>query len=149
MPAGGPIIGVHFREPERCVHIGDRESEIYELFYTAEQGNTRFLIRTCVDRMASKGTTILKKMKRQPIQGWYEIEVPDSSGNRQLVKLAIRFCTMTVHPPVAKQKEYPSLSLSLIFAQETNPPKSRKAIDWKLITNLEVDAFEAAIEKLD
>lgn len=136
-------------EPQRCVHVGDRESDIYELFYTAQQEDTRFLIRTCVDRRAGKGSTILKKMKRQAVQGWYEIEVPDSSGNIQRVKLAIRFCTMTVHPPVAKQKEYPSLSLSLVFAQETNPPKSRKAIHWKLITNLDVNTFESAIEKLD
>lgn len=136
-------------EPERCVHIGDRESDIYELFCTAEQENTRFLIRTCVDRMAGQGTTILKKMKRQAVQGWYEIEVPDSKGDMQSVKLAIRFCTMTVHPPVAKQKEYPSLVLSLVFAQEINPPKSREAIHWKLITNLEVNTFESAIEKLD
>jgi len=136
-------------EPERCVHIGDRESDIYELSCTTEQEKTRFLIRTCVDRMAGNGTTILKKMKRQPVQGWYEIEVPDSSGNIQPIKLSIRFCTMTVHPPVTKQKKYPPLSLSLIFAQEVNPPKSREAIHWKLITNLEVSTFESAIEKLD
>ena len=136
-------------EPERCVHIGDRESDIFELFHTAEQEKTRFLVRTCVDRMAGRGTTTLKKMKRQSVQGWYEIEVPDSKGNLQPVKLAIRFCTMTVHPPVAKKNKYPSLNLSLVFAKEINPPKSREAIHWKLITNLEVNTFEAAIEKLD
>lgn len=136
-------------EPQRCVHVGDRESDIYELFYTAQHEDTRFLIRTCVDRRAGKGSTILTKMKRQAVQGWHAIEVPDSSGNLQRIKLAIRFCTMTVHPPVAKQKEYPSLSLTLVFAQETNPPKSRKAIYWKLITNLDVNTLESAIEKLD
>ncbi|MEM7475960.1 MAG: IS4 family transposase [Planctomycetota bacterium] len=143
------MFGNHLGEPERCVHIGDRESDIYELFCTAEQENTRFLIRTCVDRAAGKSTTILKKMKRQSVQGSHEIEIPDASGNLQTVKLSIRFCKMTIHAPVAKQKKYPPLSLTLVFAQEVNPPKSREAIHWKLITNLEVGTLESAIEKLD
>lgn len=39
----------------RCVLIGDRESDIYELFCTAQTENTRFLIRTCVDLLAVDG----------------------------------------------------------------------------------------------
>jgi hypothetical protein len=30
--------------PERCIHIGDRESDIYELFCTAESLGTHFLV---------------------------------------------------------------------------------------------------------
>lgn len=36
--------------PERCVHVGDRESDIYELFCAAQAAGTHFLVRTCVDR---------------------------------------------------------------------------------------------------
>ncbi len=42
-------------QPERCVHIGDRESDIYELFSRGEKLGTRFLVRTCVDRLAGDG----------------------------------------------------------------------------------------------
>lgn len=38
-------------EPAQCVHIGDRESDIYELFCTAQNAGTHFVIRTCVDRL--------------------------------------------------------------------------------------------------
>ncbi|MEL7492236.1 MAG: transposase DNA-binding-containing protein [Pseudomonadota bacterium] len=38
--------------PHRLVHIGDRESDIYELFCLAEELGTKFLVRTCVDRLA-------------------------------------------------------------------------------------------------
>src|SRR3954470_19521276 len=44
-----------FAQPQRCVHIGDRESDIYELFWTAHQAGTHFLVRTCVDRLAGDG----------------------------------------------------------------------------------------------
>ena len=31
-------------EPERIVHVGDRESDIYELFSIAHQAGTHFLL---------------------------------------------------------------------------------------------------------
>ena len=42
-------------EAARCVHIGDRESDIYELFCMAQEAGTKFLLRTCVDRLAGDG----------------------------------------------------------------------------------------------
>jgi hypothetical protein len=42
-------------EAERIVLIGDRESDIYELFYTARNAGTNFVVRTCVDRLAGDG----------------------------------------------------------------------------------------------
>ena len=42
-------------DPKRCVHIGDRESDIYELFCLAQELDTHFLVRTCVDRLAGEG----------------------------------------------------------------------------------------------
>ena len=35
-----------FDDPQRCVHIGDRESDIYELFCTAQDVGTHFLVGT-------------------------------------------------------------------------------------------------------
>src|SRR4029079_2302195 len=42
-------------DPSRCVHIGDREADIYELFCAAKEAGTHFLVRTCVDRLAGQG----------------------------------------------------------------------------------------------
>ena len=42
-------------DPGRCVHIGDRESDIYELFCAAQEIGTHFLVRACVDRLAGDG----------------------------------------------------------------------------------------------
>jgi hypothetical protein len=52
-------------DPARCVHIGDREADIFELSCTALESETDFLVRTCVDRLAGDGgTTISKEMER-------------------------------------------------------------------------------------
>src|SRR5258708_6792482 len=56
--------------PKRCVHIGDRESDIYELFCLAQELNTHFLVRTCVDRLAGEGkTTVVAEMKGSDLRG--------------------------------------------------------------------------------
>src|SRR5580700_6920616 len=41
--------------PEHCVHIGDRESDIYELFCTAQQAGTHFVVRSCVESSRRTG----------------------------------------------------------------------------------------------
>src|SRR4051812_49237214 len=56
-------------EPARYVHVGDRESDIYELFCAAEEARTHFLVRTCVDRLAEDGgTTISGGMGGEPVR---------------------------------------------------------------------------------
>ena len=51
-----------FGDPARCVHIGDRESDIYELFCLARELGTHFLVRTCVDRLAGDGATTVARV---------------------------------------------------------------------------------------
>ncbi|MGA9061063.1 MAG: transposase DNA-binding-containing protein [Terracidiphilus sp.] len=63
-------------DPGRCVHIGDRESDIYEPFCLAQELGTRFLVRTCVNRLAGDGGhTVGAEMKRLPVQGLHRVEV--------------------------------------------------------------------------
>jgi hypothetical protein len=136
--------------PERCVHIGDRESDIYELFCTAREANTHFLVRTCVDRLVEDGTsTISKTMEGVRLKGLHRIEVRDKQGNRCEATLEIRYCRLQVLPPIGKQKRYPELTLTVIYAQERGTPLGRDPIDWKLLTDLPVHSNAEAVEKLE
>ncbi len=57
-------------EPTRCVHIGDRESDIYELFARRVSREHISLVRTCVDRLAGDGGhTIATEMNETAIKG--------------------------------------------------------------------------------
>ena len=135
--------------PDRCIHIGDRESDIYELFCVAKEKGTHFLVRTCVDRLAGTGnTTIARKMKREPIQGTHQVEVLDAKRQPIQVELQLRYSHMTVHPPIGKHQKYPPLSLTVIHAWERGKPQGRKPIYWKLLTDLPVENLESAIEKV-
>ena len=139
-----------FRHPERCIHIGDREGDIYELFCTAQQLGTHFLVRTCVDRLAGDGSgTISEEMKHVPLQGLHRIEVRNKHGKVSDAVLEIRYCRLVVLPPIGKQKNYPPLVLTVIYAQERGQPQGRERIDWKLLTDLPVQSCLQAIEKLE
>jgi hypothetical protein len=66
---------------DRCVHVGDRESDIYELFCTAKDAGTHFLLRTCVDRLAGDGShTIAAEMAETHCRGLHRVEVLDRHG---------------------------------------------------------------------
>lgn len=136
-------------DPGRCVHIGDRESDIYELFCTAHDIGTHFLIRTCVDRLAGDGGhTIADEMEEVAVRGLHRIEVRDDRGDPDQAVLEIKYRKIRVLPPIGKQKKYPALTLTVIHAEERGTPTHRKKIQWKLITDLPVQSRTDAIEKL-
>ena len=136
-------------EPQRCVHIGDRESDIYELFCEAQNINTHFLVRTCVDRLAGDGThTIADEMREVRVNGVHRIEVRDAKGHRSEAVLEIRYRQIRVLPPIGKQQRYPAMTLYVIHAHERGTPQGRERIEWKLITDLPITSRADAIEKL-
>jgi hypothetical protein len=136
-------------KPECCVHIGDRESDIYELFCLAQDLGTNFLVRSCVDRLAEGGgTTIAQVMRNTPPSGMHQIRFRDASGQDQEALLSVKFATMVVRPPIGKQKHYEHHQLQIIHAEETDPPADRPPLLWKLITNLAVTTHEEAVHKL-
>jgi hypothetical protein len=136
-------------DPQRCVHIGDRESDIYELFCAAESAETHFLVRTCVDRLAGDGKhTIADEMSEERVKGLHRIDVRDKKGHLSKAILEIKYRRIRVLPPINKKRRYPELTLTVIHAQERGTPKGRDKIDWKLIADLPVNSREEAMEKL-
>src|SRR5438132_3843998 len=137
-------------EPARCVHIGDRESDIYELFCAAQEIGTHFLVRACVDRLAGDGDhTIADEMDEVAVKGLHRIEARDNTRDQDEAILEISYRKIRVLPPIGKQKRYPALTLTVIHAEERGTPRNRKRIEWKLITDLPVDSRADAIEKLE
>jgi Transposase DNA-binding/Transposase DDE domain len=137
-------------DPCRCVHIGDRESDIFELFCAAHDAQTQFVFRSSVERLAGRGrTTITKIMARQPVQGVHSVEVRDEKGRVSTAQVQVRFAAMTVHPTPNKRKRCPPLTLTVIQAYERATPTGREPIRWQLLTNCPVTDLASAIEKLN
>jgi hypothetical protein len=134
-------------DPDRLIHIGDRENDIYEFFCETQKLGAHFLVRACVDRLAGDGShTVATEMADAAVQGVHRIEI---GGDGDYADLELRYKRVRVLPPIGKQKRYPALDLMVLHACERDEPKDRARIDWKLITDLTVDTPEAAIEKLN
>lgn len=119
-----------FDDPDRCVHVGDRESDIFELFCEAEKKQAKFLVRIQTDRLAKDGfSKITAEMKSSPIKGRHRIEVRNEKGQASIVDLDIHFEKIIVHPPIGKKSRYPALTLTIINAKERGTPKGRKKIE--------------------
>lgn len=137
-------------DPGRCIHVGDRESDIYELYCEAQELGTHFVVRTCVDRLAGDGDhTVAAEMEEAGVRGVHTIEIRDDKGKLIRVKLDIRFRRIHVLPPIGKQMRYPPLDLTVIHVTERGAPKGRKPLDWKLITDLKVTNRAEAVEKIN
>jgi len=127
-------------DPSRCVHIGDRESDIFELFCAASELGTHFLVRTCTNRLAGDGQhTVADEMSEVRVKGLHRIEFRDAKGRLHHALLEIRYRRLTVWPPVAKQRHYPALRLTVIHATECGEPAGRPRVEWKLATDLSVN----------
>jgi len=113
-----------FAAPDRCVHVGDRESDIYELFCLARDLGTHFIVRSCVDRLAGDGQhTSADEMDEVAVQGLHQVEVRDHRGRLGTASVELRYRRITVLPPIGKQKRYRPLSLTILHARQPETPK--------------------------
>ena len=140
----------------RWVMVGDRESDIYDLFAFAENQQTDFLVRAAQDRMVSAvegdETFHLKHSIRQ-IQpsGTVMIELSrHPERNARHAELTIRFATLELHPPQSRSKSegLQPIKVQVILAEELNPPKGEKAVCWLLLTTLSVKCLADALKCL-
>jgi len=137
-------------DASRIVHVGDRESDIYELFCECEALGTKFVFRTCNDRrVEDDGRTVYEVMEEQRIKGVHRIEVRNNKGQPSTAVLEIKYEKIRICPPIGKEKRYGNLELTVIHATERGTPKDRERIEWKLVTNLPVTCKADAIEKLE
>ncbi len=140
--------------PDRLVHIGDRENDIYEFFCAAAELGTHFLVRTCVDRLAvaagGRGgrTTVGAVMAAVPPAGEHDVGVGAADGTVATARLELRFARVHVLPPWGKQTRWPPLDLTIIHAVEPGRPEDRDRVEWKLATDLPVRSADEAVEKL-
>jgi hypothetical protein len=136
-------------QPQRCVHVGDQESDIFDLFGTAQQLGTHFLVRTRADRLADGGPeTVAEVIGRSPRRGLCRIAVRNRKGEESEAVLEIRYRRMCIRTAKGKKKRYPDQTFTVIEAREQETPPDRDRIDWKLITDLAVNSRQQAVEKV-
>jgi hypothetical protein len=135
-------------DPSKIIHIGDRESDIFELFHEARAQGSNFLVRIRDhQRILEGGNRIFDPMKRTKVKGSFEIPVKNKNGKIRVATVQVKFYPVRVRPSVAK-KQFEPISAYVISAIEIGGPKNEERIDWRLLTNLTITSFKSALEKI-
>ncbi len=138
----------------QIVHVGDRESDIYEFFMKAEELNEKYLVRSAQERTISEDDRRLwDYMKNRKIAGYTKIKIPQNSKRiARTARLSIRFERVELNPPqnfwMTQNKNARNHITYAIYLNEINPPEAVEPIEWKLLTNVEVDNLEDALERI-
>ena len=135
----------------KLVSVGDREADIYELFYLASQHDNgpHLLVRAEYDRLLEDGQGQLWSMLAgQPVIGIQEVHVPRRAAvAARTARLEVRFAEVRLKPPSGKT-QYGPITLWAVLAQETDAPVHISPLRWMLLTTCRVTNFDEAIEKI-
>ena len=134
----------------QVTHIGDRESDIYEVWQSVPQDDQHLLVRVQRDRRLGDAS-LYEVLANQPVEGTYEVEIlADARLGRQprSAWLAVRFTAVTIQRPanLSADAYEPSQTLWAIEAQEISPPSDQAAIHWRLLTTHRVESVERALQ---
>lgn len=141
------------------ISVGDREADIYELMVEAQQHRDQGLgllvrcqhNRTLVDeRNGEQEAHMWSRLGQGASAGSFTLKLPRSQGQKaREVTLSVRFSRVTIAVPKHKAKYLKMdtpVEASIVELREEDAPKG-KGICWRLLSTLEVDTLEAAIQQ--
>ncbi len=145
----------------KVVTVCDREADMYELYELGVNSNSLFLVRAGQNRRVNKQSTYSKKtgerlwdlMNNLSCEGEIEINIPARDGKpKRTAILEVRFGDFIMNAPANKVKyktaKLTNLRLTAIYVTEKNTVIGEDAISWMLITNIDINNFEEAVEKV-
>jgi hypothetical protein len=144
----------------KTVTVADRESDFFEFLTQAEELRAHFLIRARIDRVLvpeeSEGyERILEALLSAPVLGELTVAIP---GNRErkarTATVQVRVARVTIKAPQRRghakaSGSTESITVNVVGATEASPPAGIEAISWVLLTDLPVQSFTAAKEKVE
>ncbi len=143
---------VHTPDGVEVISICDREADIYEFFIQAK--DTPFVIRAAHNRKVDDETGQLRALvQSQPAAGEQLVKIP-ARGNQpaRQATVSIHFTTTTLLPPyrhpALPPQDLPPVDVSVIWVTEVNPPVKAPPLEWLLITNVNVNDFDQASQRI-
>jgi hypothetical protein len=138
----------------QLVNVCDREADFFELFDEQRRSpRVELLIRAQHDRTLSEAPfKLFAAIRQTSVQSRVRVSVPKQSArpkkSKQKAKparpgrqaeLALRHLTIQLPAPSYYRDKEP-VEIQLIHAVEENPPQGTKAVEWFLLTTLNIDS---------
>lgn len=136
------------------VSVGDRESDIYELFMEAgkDPNGPKLLVRLGKNRGRKIGQEPLWEfMARQEVSGALDIHIP-RRGSRKArdTRVDIRFSEIELTPPKDKNGVWPTFRAWAVYVLEQERDEAIAfPVEWLLLSTVEVKSFEDAKKRVE
>ena len=136
------------------VSIGDRESDVYDLFDEATRtpDGPKLLIRAERSRkrrlVPPELRSLWEFMESQPKAGILELQIPKrgSRAGRQ-AQLEVRFSPVKLRPPA--NSRFAPVHVWAVHLHETHPSDDGEPIEWMLLTTVAVTDYEQAVQRAE
>jgi hypothetical protein len=132
--------------------IGDRESDIYEIFATVPDSRTHLLIRAHIDRVLSEGIKLSKKISSSRVRSMYEFDAPKGKNRtKHTAKMSLKWEKVKLgHPSKRPIKDGipPFIEVTVIEARElpVSVKPGEDPISWTLVTTHKVKNANDALK---
>ncbi|SAL07988.1 Transposase for transposon Tn5 [Caballeronia arationis] len=134
----------------RFVCVGDRESDLYELFAAERPAGVDWLIRAAVNRRARHPEGYLwEAVQATAPLGRTELLVPARHNLPQRTAgLTLRCATVRLRPPRGRAKGLPEVDVFAIHAIEDAPAEGVEPIEWMLLSSVATTTLDDILERL-
>jgi hypothetical protein len=131
----------------RLVYVGDRESDMLELMVQAHDSEyaADYLLRSQHDRMLPEGEKLWAQVLATDVLGELRFMLPPTKQRKSRpVRQQVRAKRVSLSDRRGGQ-----MQVTCLIATEINAPSGETPIEWRLLTNREVNDFTAAAELVD
>ena len=131
---------------EMITVVGDRESDIFEVFERVPDEKTHLIVRASHDRVLETEEKISEVLARTMVAGTYAIELSKITGKRKarLATLAIKYTPIMLRNSVGDP-----VTIFCVHAMEVSAAsKGESPISWILLTTHSITSLKSAIQIL-
>ena len=153
------LIEVARRIPDtRLIEVCDREADFFEIFDEQRQSpRVQLLVRAKHDRnIAAEPFKLFAAVRERPVQSVVRVHIPRQSARPKKSKqrarakrpgrdadLSVRSMRIQLRAPKYLQEKQP-IDLWIVHALEESPPPDTAAVEWFLLTTVEIGSVEDA-----
>jgi hypothetical protein len=138
----------------QVVTVGDREIDIFEFLLKAEQLGADYLIRAMSNRcLTAADKSLWEELAAMPVAARVEVEVAEKKGEpARTAKVSVRYAEVELKPPQRlieiRMDGWKPVKLWAVYVKEVYAPAGVTPLEWMLLTNVPVNNFEDALERI-
>ena len=142
----------------RLIDVCDREADFFEMFHEQrKKPGVDLLVRAKYNRnITEEPFKLFEAVRQEPVKSWVRVHIPRESARpkrskqkarskrtKRTADMAVRSMRIRLNPARYHADKDP-IDIWVVHALEENPPANNKAVEWFLLTTIDVTSCEDA-----